>query len=101
MSYDSISDVEPPTDSDPSPVPSVPLVPPRRVVKIHLDRPCRVQSVLLTGLNRTKPDYITERIRGVLDASNYHELLEGVAEARAEISSMGIFKNVISLLDYC
>ena len=94
MPDDSLSDVEPSTDSDTPPVPSAPLAPPPRVVKIHLDRPCRVQSILLTGLSRTKPDYLTERIRGLLDVSNYHELLEEVAETRAAIGSMGIFKNV-------
>ena len=95
MPDDSFSDVEPSTDTDPIPTPPVPLPPPRRVVKVHLDRPCKVQSVLLTGLSRTKPDYLTDKIRGVMDVSNYHELLEEVAETRATFSSLGIFKHVI------
>ena len=92
MPDDSVSDVEPSTESEST---SPTTKPPPKVVKIHLDRPCRVRSVMLAGISRTKADYVTDRLTGILDVSNYQELLEGVAETRAELSGLGIFKKVI------
>lgn len=94
MPDDSVTDVEPSTESESTSATTTPPHTSPRVVKIHLDRPCRVKSVMLAGISRTKADYVIDRLSGVLEVSNYQELLEGVAETRAELSGLGIFKKV-------
>ena len=86
------SDIEAPSDSDSSPATSVPRQP--KVVRIHLDRACQVRTVSLTGLRWTKPDYLSERVRGLFEVGNYGELLEEAMEVRDELTQLGIFKNV-------
>lgn len=59
----------------------------------------RVDSVKISGLQRTKDDYVQKAVQNLFAANSFQDLLEQSAYAKANLSELGIFKDMSIHID--